>query len=214
MGVLSLVAPRVGALIGIYQECREALEGSLAAGVLPSLFALSLSVALAGSTLSFRGFLRICGAIGLHSLRSLRLCYSPPLCSLSLPGLQVEGNGAAHRFGREGGSEGREPAYGSQKTRKPTRLGVGLCSYESLRQAISSTRSVGRSVGRSQGAGYYSCAVAACATVLTWTSSNPPGTFLRAQPRHSLAPCGHPSGKQLLTVARVCVHHLTVSNGG
>lgn len=72
---------------------------------------------------------------------------------------------------------------------------------------------VGRS-RRSRGSGHYFGAVAACATVLTWTSSNPPGTFLRAQPRHSLAPCGHPSGKQLLTVARVYVHHLTVSNGG
>lgn len=58
MGVLSLVAPRVGALIGIYQEHREALEGSLAAGFLPSLCAFSLSVALAGSALSFRGFFK------------------------------------------------------------------------------------------------------------------------------------------------------------
>lgn len=58
MGVLSLVAPRVGALIGIYQEYREALEGSLAAGVLLSLCAFSLSVALAGSSLSFREFLK------------------------------------------------------------------------------------------------------------------------------------------------------------
>ena len=58
MGVLSLVAPRVGALIGIYQEHREALEGSLAAGVLPSLCAFSLSVALKASTLSFQEFLK------------------------------------------------------------------------------------------------------------------------------------------------------------
>ena len=58
MGVLSLVAPRVGALIGIYQKHREALEGSLAAGVLLSLCAFSLSVALAGSTLSFQGFFK------------------------------------------------------------------------------------------------------------------------------------------------------------
>lgn len=164
MGVLSLVAPRVGALIGIYQEHREALEGSLAAGFLPSLCAFSLSVALAGSALSFRGFFKNLRR-DRTSLASLAQALPSLPSLLNPPRLQVGRDAPPIDLGGREQRDRGSPAPVSLRKQKPTRVGVGLFSM-SGRQVIvtcTSTRSVGRcrSVGHT-GEGHYSPAAAAC----------------------------------------------------
>lgn len=79
---------------------------------------------------------------------------------------------------------------------------------------MTSTRSVGRSVGRSRGSGRYFGAVAAFASSPCLESAHIQKALSGPQPRHSFAPCGHPSGKRLRLDAREKMHLLTVSNGG
>lgn len=103
-------------------------------------------------------------------------------------------------------------------TENPPGSGWVWCSYESRRQAVdddSSTRRSRRSVAsvarlrallRSSGG--------ICIKSLSGISLRIQKALSGPQPRHSFAPCGHPSGKRLRLDAREKMHHLTVSTTG
>ena len=124
----------------------------------------------------------------------------------------------AHRFG---GNRGRE-AEGSLPmcslgTENPPGSGWVCVRMRAEGKLLMMTHRpvghVGRS-HRSRGSGHYFGAVAACASSPCLESAHIQKALSGPQPRHSFAPCGHPSGKRLRLDAREKMHHLTVSNGG
>ena len=78
----------------------------------------------------------------------------------------------------------------------------------------SSTRRSHRSHRSVTQAGSLRPAVAASASSPCLESAHIQKALSGPQPRHSFAPCGHPSGKRLRLDAREKMHRLTVSNGG
>ena len=94
---------------------------------------------------------------------------------------------------------------------------MGLGSLRAGRQVIDDDDidPVGRSVSQSvTQAGSLRPAVAASASSPCLESAHIQKALSGPQPRHSFAPCGHPSGKRLRLDAREEMHLLTVSNGG
>ena len=74
-------------------------------------------------------------------------------------------------------------------------------------------RSVSRSVGHTGGV-ITSRSGGICIKSLSGISLRIQKALSGPQPRHSFAPCGHPSGKRLRLDAREKMHHLTVSIAG